>query len=54
MRGHGKACQEAGWKEKGHKENCKLLRDPDLRGLFLLKWDKFDNHVQFPLSTVVS
>lgn len=45
----GKACQVAGWNEKGHKANCKLLKDPDLRGLFVLKWDKFDNHVRFPL-----
>lgn len=44
-----KACQEAGWNEKGHKANCKLLKDSDLRGLFLLKWDEFENHVPFPL-----
>ncbi|MCJ1269911.1 hypothetical protein MMC22_009804 [Lobaria immixta] len=44
-----RACQEAGWNEKGHKTHCKLLKDSDLRGLFLLKWDEFDNHVRFPL-----
>ncbi|KAL9127121.1 MAG: hypothetical protein Q9217_003947 [Psora testacea] len=41
--------QGAGWNEKGHKANCKLLKDPDLRGLFVLKWDVFDNHIRFPL-----
>lgn len=44
-----RACQVAGWNEKGHKANCKLLKDPDLRGLFVLKWDEFDNHIRFPL-----
>ncbi|KAE9367579.1 SET domain-containing protein [Stipitochalara longipes BDJ] len=44
-----KACQVAGWNEKGHKADCKLLKDPDLRGLFVLKWDEFDNRIQFPL-----
>lgn len=44
-----RACQQAGWNEKGHKANCKLLKDSDLRGLFVLKWDEFDNHVRFPL-----
>ncbi|KAI1660272.1 hypothetical protein F4813DRAFT_387134 [Daldinia decipiens] len=28
-----KACQVAGWNEKGHKADCKLLKDPNLRGL---------------------
>ncbi|KAF2465698.1 SET domain-containing protein [Lindgomyces ingoldianus] len=32
-------CQRTGWSERGHKANCKLLRDPGLRGLFFLKWD---------------
>ncbi|PGH36549.1 hypothetical protein GX50_00586 [[Emmonsia] crescens] len=45
----GKACQVAGWNEKGHKADCKFLKDPSLRGLFAVKWDKFDNHIQFPL-----
>ncbi|KAI9862945.1 MAG: hypothetical protein M1813_004118 [Trichoglossum hirsutum] len=43
------ACQVVGWNEKGHKADCKLLKDPDLRGLFILKWDEFDNHIRFPL-----
>ncbi|KAH7409864.1 hypothetical protein DE146DRAFT_674726 [Phaeosphaeria sp. MPI-PUGE-AT-0046c] len=44
-----RACQVAGWNEKGHKADCKLLKDPDLRGLFVPKWEEFDNHVGFPL-----
>ncbi|OAX84947.1 hypothetical protein ACJ72_00672 [Emergomyces africanus] len=44
-----KACQVARWKEKGHKADCKLLQDPDLRGLFVVKWDKFDGYMRFPL-----
>jgi hypothetical protein len=44
-----KGCQEAGWNEKGHKDNCKLLKDPDLRGLLFFKWDEFDNRIEFPL-----
>ncbi|PGH26701.1 hypothetical protein AJ80_01647 [Polytolypa hystricis UAMH7299] len=44
-----RACQVAGWNEKGHKANCKLLEDTDLRGLFVLRWDEFDNHIRFPL-----
>ncbi|EUC40071.1 hypothetical protein COCMIDRAFT_109712 [Bipolaris oryzae ATCC 44560] len=44
-----RTCQVAGWNEKGHKADCKLLKDPDLRGLFVLKWDEFENHIRFPL-----
>ncbi|KAM0421208.1 hypothetical protein ACHAPT_010928 [Fusarium lateritium] len=44
-----KSCQTVGWKDKGHKEDCKLLRDADLRGLFRLKWDNFETHLGFPL-----
>ncbi|KAI8710891.1 MYND-type zinc finger protein samB [Fusarium sp. LHS14.1] len=44
-----KSCQTVGWNGNGHKADCKLLRDPDLRGLFLLKWDNFEGHLAFPL-----
>ncbi|OAL54572.1 hypothetical protein IQ07DRAFT_628371 [Pyrenochaeta sp. DS3sAY3a] len=44
-----RACQVAGWNDKGHKADCKLLKDPDLRGLFALKWDEFENHIRFPI-----
>ncbi|KAL6411552.1 SET domain-containing protein 5 [Ilyonectria robusta] len=45
------ACQTAGWHEKGHKADCKLLRDADLKGLLHLTWEKFEGHVAFPLRT---
>ncbi|KAM0203074.1 hypothetical protein ACHAPI_001246 [Fusarium lateritium] len=44
-----KDCQTRGWVENGHKTDCKLLRNDNLKGLFLLKWDKFNNHIAFPL-----
>ncbi|OIW30394.1 hypothetical protein CONLIGDRAFT_714757 [Coniochaeta ligniaria NRRL 30616] len=46
-----KACQVAGWTVKGHKVNCTHLRDPDLRGLFELRWNQFDSYARFPLRT---
>ncbi|KAJ4269774.1 hypothetical protein NW762_001442 [Fusarium torreyae] len=45
-----KDCQTRGWVENGHKADCKLLRDPDLKGLFLLKWDEFEDYMSFPLT----
>ncbi|KAG5988786.1 hypothetical protein E4U52_006246 [Claviceps spartinae] len=47
-----KDCQMVGWITKGHKLNCKLLRDPDLRGLFLTQWDKVKNCTGFSLKGV--
>lgn len=47
--GADKVCQGAGWTERGHKAHCKLLKDPDLRGLFVLRWEEFDNQIRFPL-----
>ncbi|KAG6030570.1 hypothetical protein E4U19_000409 [Claviceps sp. Clav32 group G5] len=44
-----KECQMAGWTAKAHKGDCKFLRDPDLRGLFLIKWDEVQDCVRFPL-----
>lgn len=46
---YDQACQGIGWTEKGHKADCKLLKDPDLRGLFAHKWDEFENRIRFPL-----
>ena len=37
-----KVCQKTGWNEKDHKVNCKLLKDSDLRELFVLE----GKHVQ--------
>ncbi|KAG6239857.1 hypothetical protein E4U25_000238 [Claviceps purpurea] len=42
-------CQTAGWTTKAHKADCKFLRDPDLRGLFLIKWGEVQDCVRFPL-----
>ncbi|KAG6095254.1 hypothetical protein E4U30_002606 [Claviceps sp. LM220 group G6] len=44
-----KECQMAGWTSKAHKGDCNFLRDPDLRGLFLIKWNEIQECVQFPL-----
>ncbi|KAG5933334.1 hypothetical protein E4U60_004532 [Claviceps pazoutovae] len=44
-----KECQMAGWTTKAHKGDCKFLKDPDLRGLFLINWDEIQGSVQFPL-----
>ncbi|KAK3290816.1 uncharacterized protein B0H64DRAFT_446639 [Chaetomium fimeti] len=36
-----KVCQTLAWNEKGHKRDCKLLKDPELRALFLLPQGHF-------------
>ncbi|KAG6091725.1 hypothetical protein E4U30_006366 [Claviceps sp. LM220 group G6] len=46
-----KNCQIVSWVTKGHKAFCKLLQDPDLRGLFLTKWDEVQKCDGFPLKT---
>lgn len=43
-------CQAHGWNEKLHKKSCKLLQDPDLRGIIILDWGQFDKHISFPFS----
>ncbi|KAF5977369.1 SET domain-containing protein [Fusarium bulbicola] len=48
----GHNCQLYGWKEKGHKEDCKILRDGNFKGLFSIKWDEFHNHISFPLRSL--
>ncbi|CCE29252.1 uncharacterized protein CPUR_02945 [Claviceps purpurea 20.1] len=47
-----KDCQMVGWVTKAHKIGCKILEDPDLRGLFLTQWDKVENCTGFPLKGV--
>ncbi|KAK7418595.1 hypothetical protein QQZ08_011179 [Neonectria magnoliae] len=42
-------CQKVGWLDKGHKADCKLLQDGDLKGLFSLNWDEFQDFIKFPL-----
>ncbi|KAG6026469.1 hypothetical protein E4U19_002594 [Claviceps sp. Clav32 group G5] len=44
-----KECQAAGWTTKAHKVDCKILRDTDLRALFLINWDEVQDGIQFPL-----
>jgi hypothetical protein len=45
-------CQKTGWYEKGHKQDCKLLRNhPDLGELFVFNWEKLDSYVRFPLTS---
>ncbi|TVY60112.1 SET domain-containing protein 5 [Fusarium oxysporum f. sp. cubense] len=46
-------CQKAGWSEKDHKVDCKLLCDGDLKGLFSLNWDDFQDFARFPLARSV-
>ncbi|PHH78649.1 hypothetical protein CDD80_6541 [Ophiocordyceps camponoti-rufipedis] len=40
-------CQAVGWHEKGHKEDCKILRDSDFQGLLDLDWSRFDMFLEF-------
>ncbi|MCJ1245426.1 hypothetical protein MMC30_002630 [Trapelia coarctata] len=40
-------CQEKGWKEMGHKKDCKVLKD--IKGFFTMKWDTFEEFTEFPL-----
>ncbi|KAG6292098.1 hypothetical protein E4U09_003556 [Claviceps aff. purpurea] len=47
-----KECQMTGWTTKAHKGDCKFLKDPDLRGLFLINWDEVQDSIQFPLQAV--
>ncbi|KAG6026462.1 hypothetical protein E4U19_002587 [Claviceps sp. Clav32 group G5] len=44
-----KECQIAGWTTKKHKSDCKFLNDPDLRALFLFRWDEAQVCDGFPL-----
>jgi hypothetical protein len=40
-------CQTLAWNQKGHKGDCKLLKDPELRGLFLLPQGRFVQRHEF-------
>ncbi|KAH8754747.1 hypothetical protein F5883DRAFT_397548, partial [Diaporthe sp. PMI_573] len=44
-----RSCQATGWNDKGHKRDCKLIRDDDLQAMFLMDWGHFDGFVKFPL-----
>ncbi|KAL2003085.1 hypothetical protein VTN02DRAFT_5029 [Thermoascus thermophilus] len=47
-----KECQLVGWKDKGHKDDCKRLRDSDLKAMLALRWNHFESYVRFPLQQV--
>lgn len=40
-------CQTRAWNEKGHKGDCRLLKDPDLQGLLCLPQDGFRQYHEF-------
>ncbi|KAI8722452.1 MYND-type zinc finger protein samB [Fusarium sp. LHS14.1] len=45
-----KDCQVKGWREKSHKNDCKLLKDPGLKAIFHLDWDNMgEKKLSFPL-----
>lgn len=41
-----KSCQTIDW-NKGHKGDCKVLKDPELQGLFRLGWSEFKDYHAF-------
>ncbi|KAK6698995.1 hypothetical protein SNK05_011813 [Fusarium graminearum] len=43
-------CQTRGWNENSHKADCRILKNEDVKGLFLVKWGEFETHMSFPLS----
>lgn len=40
-------CQAIGWNGKGHKEDCKVLKN--CKGFFERAWSSFDGFLGFPL-----
>ncbi|KAG6304755.1 hypothetical protein E4U45_001152 [Claviceps purpurea] len=44
-----KECQKAGWTKKFHKVDCKVLRNPDLRLLFLIYAEDVHDRVRVPV-----
>ncbi|KAK3348856.1 hypothetical protein B0T25DRAFT_230661 [Lasiosphaeria hispida] len=45
----GKTCQTTGWTNKGHKNDCKVIRTCGLRAMLLLDWNRFEDFTGFPL-----
>ncbi|KAM0403493.1 hypothetical protein ACHAQC_001106 [Fusarium culmorum] len=43
-------CQIRGWNENGHNAGCRLFKNQDVKGLFLIKWGEFETHMSFTLS----
>lgn len=47
-------CQIKAWRGKGHKADCELLaQHRDLRDLFVLEWDVFEDFYRFPLNLLL-
>ncbi|KAK4206033.1 hypothetical protein QBC37DRAFT_261454, partial [Rhypophila decipiens] len=44
-----KNCQTAAWNGKGHKNDCKIIKNCGLRAMFSLDWSHFDGYLGFPL-----
>lgn len=42
-------CQAFGWKEKGHKIDCKILRDVELQKLLGMDWSCFNGFKSFAM-----
>lgn len=38
-----------GWNDKGHKHDCKMIKNNNLLAMFLFDWDHFENFIEFPL-----
>ncbi|PVH91320.1 hypothetical protein DM02DRAFT_546061 [Periconia macrospinosa] len=45
-----KSCQVAGWSGRGHKACCKLLKDSDLKSMFVQEWSTFKTYLRYPLT----
>ncbi|KAF4891654.1 hypothetical protein CGCF415_v009683 [Colletotrichum fructicola] len=43
-----KDCQTLEWNQKGHKEACRALKDPNLRALFKITVGEGEHRFQFP------
>ncbi|KAF3802773.1 hypothetical protein GCG54_00014007 [Colletotrichum gloeosporioides] len=43
-----KDCQTLGWNQKGHKQDCRVLKDPNLRALFKITVGEGEHRFQFP------
>ncbi|KAF9733941.1 hypothetical protein PMIN02_010897 [Paraphaeosphaeria minitans] len=42
-------CQKAGWNDRNHKTDCKMLKDDNVHSIFAFRWHKFEEPVRFPL-----
>jgi hypothetical protein len=47
-------CQRVGWNQKGHKADCKILRDRDIQAMFALDWDSYKVSLDFQMPHTVA